>query len=313
MKHPLQDKARRLYLLRSLLAPAASARWSRFIHDFHRSVGAPPPVARVLAKPVRNYVHRDYWPRHRLALLLEHYRWFEALFDPDFARRICSEEAIPVIALKERRERQYQIFVVASVTAIMQREGELSIFLAQGPDGPKLCRLSICFCTLEGRLAMVIGGLQGPLTAHKREVIDATRDLHGLRPKDAVLLAARAMAQALAIEGVHAVSDANHVLRRLQDKSKFSSYDAYWLERGARAGGPFGFVFQPLAPAAANGDKRERVKTAIVESMCAFVDERRRAFPPDGAPAPASLPVDIEPTAGKKSASEANSTVRASS
>lgn len=275
MKFSMSDKAHRLYLLRSLLAPTVSARWSRFIHGFHRDAGAARPVARVLAKPLRNYVHRAYWPRRRLDLLLEHYRWFGALFSRDFIRRICSQEALSVAMLQGRRNRRYEIFVVASVTAIMQREGELAIFLARGPHEPKMCRLAVCFTAVDSQLSMVIGGIQGPLTAHKREVIDATRDLYGLRPKDAVLLAARAMAQALALTGVHAVSDANHVLKRLQDKSKFSNYDAYWLERGAEAGGPFGFVFGPLAPFEAADAKREGVKIAIVESMTAFVNAHR--------------------------------------
>ncbi len=273
----MPDKAHRLYLLRSLLAPTVSARWSRFIHGFHQEAGAVRPVARVLAKPLRNYVHRAYWPRRRLDLLLEHYHWFDTLFSRDFIRRICSQEALCVVTLSGRRQKDYQIFVVASVTAIMQREGELAIFLARGPNEPKLCRLSLCFSEVAGRLSMVIGGIQGPLTSHKRAVIDATRDLYGLRPKDAVFLAARAMAQALALDGVHAVSDANHVLRRLQDKSKFSSYDAYWQERGGEAGGPYGFAFAPLAPLAASEDRREGVKIAIVEGMRVFVDAHRRA------------------------------------
>ena len=238
--------------------------------------GRPDPVARVLAKPLRNYLHRAYWPRRRLDLLLEHYRWFGALFSRDFIRSICCEEALRVVTLKGRGAREYQIYVVASVVAILQREGELAIYLARGRDEQKLCRLSLCFTQIAGRLSIVIGGIQGPLTAYKREVIEATRDLHGLRPKDAVFLAARAMAQALSIDAVHAVSDANHVLKRLQDKSKFSSYDAYWLERGGVAGGPYGFVFGPLDPIAPSDNNRERMKIAIVESMEAFVRAHRK-------------------------------------
>ncbi len=271
----MPDKAHRLYLLRSLLAPTVSARWSCFIREFHRDAGAVDPVARVLAKPLRNYVHRAFWPRRRLDLLIEHYRWFDALFSRDCIRRICSGEALAVVTLQGRRGREYHLFVVASVTAIMQREGELAIYLAKGADEPKLCRLSLCLSKVAGRLSIVIGGLQGPLTAHKRNVIDATRDLYGLRPKDAVFLAARAMAQALSLEAVHAVSDANHVLKRLQDKSKFSHYDAYWLERGGAADGPFGFVFAPLDPIAASDDKRDAMKIAIVEGMNAFTRAHR--------------------------------------
>ncbi|MGO4870471.1 MAG: DUF535 family protein [Roseiarcus sp.] len=265
------DKALRLYLLRSLLAPMVSLRWSRFIREFHRNVGAADPPARVLAKPLRNYVHRAFGPRRRFELLLKHYHWFDALFSRDFIRRICSGEALRVVALPGRKGSEYRLYVVASVVAILQREGELAIYLAKGVDEPKLCRLSLCFSEVTGRLSIVVGGIQGPLAAHKRDVIDATRDLHGLRPKDAVFLATRAMAQALGVQDVHAVSDANHALHRLQDKAKFSSYDAYWFERGGHPGGPYGFVFGPLDPIAASGDKRNAIKIAIVEAMGAFV------------------------------------------
>lgn len=281
----MPDKALRLYLLRSLLAPTVSARWRRFISEFHRQAGAARPVARVLAKPLRNYVHRGFWPRRRLDLLIEHYHWFGAFFSRDCVRRVCSGEALPVVALQGRKGTQYCLFVVASVVAIMQREGELAIYLAKGPNEPKLCRLSLSFSNVAGKLSIVIGGIQGPLTAHKRDVIEATRILYGLRPKDAVFLAARAMAQALSVRAVHAVSDANHVLKRLQDKSKFSNYDAYWLERGGVAEGPYGFFFGPLGPIAASDNKRDAMKIAIVEAMNDFVRAHRHEGSAPGAPA----------------------------
>lgn len=276
---PPLDKAFRIYLLRSLLAPVASARWTHFICAFHRDAGAAPPVARVLAKPVRRYLHRAFWPRRRLAMLLEHYRRFAALFASDFIRRICSGESLVAVALSGRRGSAYDIFVAASIVAVMQREGELAIYFAKRPGGEKLCRLSLCFAEVEGEPAAIIGGVQGPASVYKRAIIDATRDLYGLRPKDAVLLAARAMAEALGFTAVHAVSDANHVLRRLQEKAKFSHYDAYWRERGGRAGGPYGFAFGPLEPIAATDDKRDAAKRAVVEQMRAFVAARRAQTP----------------------------------
>ena len=136
----------------------------------------------------------------------------------------------------------------------MQREGELAIVVASQPVGRELCRLSLCFARVDGEPAFVIGGLQGSASTFKRDVIAATRDLHGLRPKDAALLAARAMARALGFKPVHGICDANHVQRRLQDRAKFSRYDDYWTERGGNRSGPFGFVFAPLEPIAPAGD-----------------------------------------------------------
>ena len=272
---PKPVKAFRAYLLRSLLAPVTAVRWSRYIRALHRDVGAAAPPTRVLAKPVRRYLHRGLWPRQRLAMLLGHYRWLRALFSREFVARICSQEALPAVALPGRRGGEYDIFVVASNVVYMQREGELAIYLAKRSASMELCRLSLCFARVDGEPAVVIGGLQGPASAYKRDVIDATRDLYGLRPKDAALLAARAFAQALGFNAVHAICDANHVLRRLQDKAKFSHYDDYWLEREGKRGGPFGFVFGPLEAIAPSGDRRDATKAAIVTGMEAFVAAHR--------------------------------------
>jgi uncharacterized protein VirK/YbjX len=268
-------KAFRAYLLRSLLAPVSAVRWGRYIRALHREVGAPAPPTRVLAKPVRRYVHRAYSPRQRLALLLEHYRWLGALFSRAFVAKICAQEALPAVALSGRRGGEYDIRVIAANVVYMQREGELAICLVERPANMELCRLSLCFARVEGEPAVVVGGLQGPASAYKRDVIDATRDLYGLRPKDAALLAARAFARALGFNVLHAISDANHVLRRLQDKAKFSRYDDYWSERGGRRGGPFGFVFGPLEASAPSGDRRDATKAAVVAGMEAFVAAHR--------------------------------------
>jgi uncharacterized protein VirK/YbjX len=215
-------------------------------------------------------------------MLLEHYRWLRALFSREFVARICSEEALPAVALHGRRGGEYDIFIIASNVVYMQREGELAICLAKRPAIVELCRLSLCFARVDGEPAVVVGGLQGPASAYKRGVIDATRDLYGLRPKDAALLAARAFARALGFNVLHAICDANHVLRRLQDTAKFSRYDDYWLERGGKRGGPFGFVFGPLEATAPPGDRRDATKAAIVAGMEAFVAAYRAPRrPPD--------------------------------
>ena len=272
---PKAWKALRNYLLRSLLAPVSSARWRRYICALYQDVGAASPAVRVLAKPVRSYLHRAYSPRRRLALLFEHYRWLTALFAREFLARLCAETPLPVVGLSGRRGGAYEIFVIAANAVYMQREGEMAIVVAGRPTGRELCRLSLCFARVDGEPAIVIGGLQGPASIFKRDVIDATRDLYGLRPKDAALLAARAMGHALGFNAVHAICDANHVLRRLQDKTKFSHYDEYWSERGGKRGGPFGFVFGPLEACAPTGDRRDATKAAIVAGMEAFVAAHR--------------------------------------
>ena len=271
------DKAMRLYLLRSLLSPIVSTRWARFIRRYHRAFAAAPPPSRVLLKPVRSYVHLRFGPRAQFDLLRNHYRLFRQLFSPACVQRVCSGEPLVVAELAARKESVYCVAIAASVRVSMQREGEMAIFLVKRGAQEPVSKASVAFAHVDGRLAMFIGGLQGPPAGHKRDVIDATRELRGLRPKDAVLLAARALAKAVGATTVHAVANRSHVLERLNGAARLADYDAYWRERGATPGGPLGFVFPPLGKVVAEGGGRDAFKAAIVSAMQRFVAAQSRA------------------------------------
>jgi uncharacterized protein VirK/YbjX len=266
-----RDKAMRLYLLRSLLSPIVSTRWARFIRRYHSAFEAGSPPARVLLKPVRSYIHLRLGPEGRLDVLRGHYHLFRQLFSRECVRRVCAGEPIFIADLAARKGSVYHLAIAASTRVSMQREGELAIFLVKRGHEEPVSRLSLAFARVDGELAALIGGLQGPRVGHKRDVIDATRELHGLRPKDATLLAARAFAKAVGATAVHAIANRHHVLERQRDASKHADYDAYWRERGAAPGGPLGFVFPPLGEVAAEGGGRAAVKAAIVTATRRFV------------------------------------------
>lgn len=268
---PRYDKAMRLYLLRSLLSPIVSTRWARFIHRYHRAFEAGPPPSRVLLKPVRSYVHSRLSPAARLDLLRGHYKLLPRIFSPACVQRICAGEPIVLAELAARKGGVYALAIAASTRVSMQREGEVAIFIVKRGATAPVSKLSFSFARVDGRLAVLIGGLQGPSAGHKRDVIDATRELHGLRPKDATLLAVRALADAVGATSVHAVANRNHVLDRLSGVSRLADYDAYWRERGAAPGGPLGFVFPPLGEVGAGGAGRGALKAEIVSSVQAFV------------------------------------------
>jgi uncharacterized protein VirK/YbjX len=271
------DKAMRLYLLRSLLSPIVSARWAQFIRRYYRRFEAGPPPARVLLKPVRSYVHLELGPARRFEVLRDHYRLFRRLFSRDCVRRVCAGDPIVVAELAARKGGVYRLAIAASTRVSMQREGELAIYLVKRGVTEPVSKLSLALAHVDGRLAVLIGGLQGPSVGHKREVIDATRELYGLRPKDATLIAARAFAEAAGATSVHAIANSHHVLARLSGAAKHADYDAYWRERGAAPGGPLGFVFPPLGKVAAQGAGRAAAKAAIVGAMHRFVTAHARA------------------------------------
>ena len=266
---PGEAKARRLFALRAFMAPAVAVEWANHLAQTHASVGAPSPPARVLAKPLRSYLKGGWKPRRRLQALLDHSRRASAFLLPDAARGLLAGDVFPLARLEARKSSVYRLDLSASFVQSTQREGEWVITLAKQGEDFLLTKLTFSLSGEAGG-SLVIGGLQGPEFGRKRAVIDATRELHGLRPKDAALLAVRALARAMGGLTVLAVDDASHVLLRLQDEGKFSGYDAYWRERGAAEDPAFGFRFPPLEREAGT-DGRARMKATIVDGVEAFV------------------------------------------
>jgi uncharacterized protein VirK/YbjX len=265
-----EAKGLRTLRLRALAAPLTALRWRRYLSALHARVGAGAPKARALSKPLRSYLRRHYWPWRRAAILMETWDWLEGSFSAPFLKRLCDNEDALILSIHARKNSQYGLYVTAAVNAAMQREGEIALYCARSPQDEKLCRASFSITKVDGRPALVIGGIQGPFGALKREVIDATREMYGLRPKDAVLLAIRAFALEMGL-ATHAVSDSRHVLHRLTNKTKFSSYDDYWRERGAHEGGPFGYVFEGLEASELEASKRDALKGQICRATVEFL------------------------------------------
>ncbi|MFK0205692.1 DUF535 family protein [Agrobacterium sp. NPDC090283] len=91
-------------------------------------------------------------------------------------------------------------------------------------------------------MEIVVGGMQGPRAA-KEQMVSVTRDLSGLRPKEAALM----VLQGLACEGAgryFAVAHSRHPIRyrrARRQKMMVSDIDTFWRERSAEPDDMFGF------------------------------------------------------------------------
>ncbi|MEZ2126913.1 MULTISPECIES: DUF535 family protein [unclassified Sinorhizobium] len=114
----------------------------------------------------------------------------------------------------------------------------------------------------------MIGGIQGPRgDKAKRALITATRDLGGLRPKDAVLLTLHGLVSDGGAPHLYAVSNERHVMNRRRRKRRrmmLADLDGYWRDRGGERAEPFGFRLSiandPVIP---EGNRREQSKGAF--------------------------------------------------
>lgn len=255
-------KAERMWLVRAPLAPHSALLWSAFICRYFRRYAGGLPPTRVLNKPLRNYGRNGLTPRRRVKLMLAHYRLLAELADDRLVGAACAFQPQVVTALRGKRA-GYRLIICNTTRLAMTREGELGLMLERD-DGLLLAKIALLFGEMDGKPVIAIGGLQGNKDG-KQAVVTATRDMYGLRPKDALLLAVRSLATAFGIETIHAISNAQHVIDR-----RSSNYDAYWLERGATPGGPFGFVMPAQMAVTEPTTGRDLIKVQLVQGASAY-------------------------------------------
>jgi len=257
-------------LLRSLKAPLSSASWRRLISHAHRNVGAAPPTRTILVKPIKRYVYHKLGTRGRSKLLKGHHLYFSRMFSDAVLFELYERHTVDVARLYARKSTQFVLELYSSEKTLNEREGELVLGIREPHSDYYLCRLTFLFAARGGGVALVIGGLQGPCGGHKRDVIAATRLLSGLRPKDAVLLAARSLARELGAETRAVATDAL-VFRNKRGGLKFADHDGYWRERGAVQESAQEFLFPALIAEDQPSVGRAEMKRAIVVGACAFV------------------------------------------
>lgn len=259
------SQAERIWLLRSLLAPAASVRWSAFIGKLYERYAHAAPNTAVLSRPLRNFAMRGLSPGRRVGLMCCHHVMMEQIFRPEFLSRVYTNTFID-LAVLESKGVHFRIGLCNSGRLTMPREGELVFFFQNIDTGAYLAKKSVFLSMVKGEPVLVIGGVQGSPGA-KTSIIAATRKMHGLRPKDAVLLAVRAFAYDIGIGEVQAVSNATHVITADNRQRKFSDYDDYWVERGATPARPYGFRMPARIEAIEGGKGRDELKRQIVTTV----------------------------------------------
>jgi uncharacterized protein VirK/YbjX len=135
-----------------------------------------------------------------------------------------------------------------------------------------------------------IGCIQGPRPELGREAVkQATSDLHGLRPKQAVLVALYAMIGAYGAQGVRAVTNADHVHQaRWRSRSKVAAdYDGFWTEMGGvQVGNSFELptrlarktVAEIPSKKRAQYRRRHALEDAMISQICASLPGGQEAL-----------------------------------
>ena len=239
-------KKTKFFVLKYLQNFPHSQRWVQFIDGYYSYyTGDVAPIEMVRTKFLRSYYSRKLAPAARLASLKAHYQFLETHFRNHMIRTLLSGAEIRLASMTGKGGALYDIGLAQHPR--YRAEGDLTLFLRRRGEDVALAALTFSFAFGKGGTAMRIGGLQGPQADDgKQRVVDATKDLNGLRPKGAVLSAFYDIAHVFGANTVDAVGMANHPLNDRRH-AVFADNDAFWAEQGAVAVASGDFQL-PLVP-----------------------------------------------------------------
>jgi uncharacterized protein VirK/YbjX len=233
------------YLLRALFLYPWASRWARYLlaDEQGRVLLAARP--RLLLKLQRPYLRGRACVAQRLHWLIQHYSWARTHWPWQFTEALYSDGERQ-LALVQGASDEYRLLL--RPTDKCDREGELILALER--DGATLALVSFAIHRHGHDWVANIGCLQGPPADVGREAVKAaTQDLHGLRPKQAVLTALYGLARCSGIRRIHAVSNSGHIHRaRWRSRGNIQAcYDSFWTEMGGEPRGDSFWLPEQLA------------------------------------------------------------------
>lgn len=246
--------------------------WLPFLDEFAATHGLEAPSVDLMMKPLNQYLVLGLPLSERVRLLRAHYAALVKVASRRLIACIWAGEALEVGTISGKSER-YGIWLCATPLHLTRKEGELTLVLQHSESGQVLAKLTFLLSsTASDRLGVMVGGVQGPRSSTaKQAIISATRDLFGLRPRDAMLVALSSIANRIGAEKIWGVSNSMHVhnARSRRHRERWHvDYDGFWAERGATRGWPFGWVMNvPAHPSrtgtTASGKRRDILKESV--------------------------------------------------
>jgi uncharacterized protein VirK/YbjX len=233
------------YLLRGLFSPVSHSAWNRYL------LASPVGQARVQAQPQlvwklqRSYLSRGTNVQCKLEWLRQHHDWVARHWPADQVAQVYLPGGLVLAELPlAPGEVSYQLQLC--MDAQFAKEGELVLSLwrcepaLDGPTRDRVAALAFAIHKHHGEWVAHVGCLQGGSGSDTADLIrQATRELHGLRPKQAVVIALYAITAAYELDHVRAVTRSDHVYQsHWRRRARVQAdYDAYWAELGGVADG----------------------------------------------------------------------------
>ncbi|WP_296002562.1 VirK/YbjX family protein [Rugamonas sp.] len=267
---------------------------------------------RELAATCPRLIHKIYRPylssrlncQQRLGVLMTHYRF---VLQHGLGAAVSQAARAPLVLARFAGKSEAPYTIELRAISAMEREGELVLQLRRADALVYSLAFSFLADGRQGALRSVgIGCVQGPQGEHGLELIrEATRDLHGMRPKNLMVRLVRQLGFEYGCQRLILVGNDNRAVRQSVRKGLvLADYNALWLELGAteRADGDYQLACEALLPPAmeeipskkrSEARKRHELLVAIIAATGAGL----RA--PAAMAAPAAPLLSLVPTLSK--------------
>jgi uncharacterized protein VirK/YbjX len=231
--------------VRALLHRHATDGWLELLNSHTLLIELARTRPRLIYKIYRPYLSNTMTCAQRVELLREHYRHvFRLGLGPLTVRAARAAVLLGNIDGKSGLPYRVQLRAIEP----MEREGELVLQLMQGDELVYGCAFS--FFNGEHGMVLGVGCMQGPRGEHGLQLIkDATRELHGLRPKNLMLKLLGQIAHDHGCVQLRLVGNANRAVCGATRQGKVhADYDALWQELDAsrRADGDYQLACAPI-------------------------------------------------------------------
>lgn len=276
------------FTLRRCRSLSAHQHWLRFLtanKTNRRWLHANPSLMWKLQRP---YLQSNWSTFDKLLALEDHYRWVAEQWPPTLVRRLQTHRLEPLTGfdLVDDDERPVHYGIDLDIDARFAKEGELVLSLWRGRV--RLASLAFTVRSIEHCWVAHIGCLQGPAAGpdNLSQIRMATKELQGLRPKQALMQVLYTVAGCLKITRIMAVANQAHVYQantRRRERVQ-SDYDGFWREMGASAQGmsfmlPDRLQQKALADIPSRKRALYRRRQAIEAEMAAQVTRALRSSP----------------------------------
>lgn len=270
--------------LRALRHPRQTTSWLHLLNSHPAFSDYVRHCPRFLYKVYRPYNSHALAPGQRLDAIRSHYQF---MFRRGLGQAMARASYHPVLLAEAAGKSGLAYRVQLRTVDLCDREGELALQLVQGEE--VIYTLAFTVAPRDGRLALSIGCIQGGRSADAREAIrTATRELHGIRPKQLMVTLARQLGHEYGCERLLMVSNRNRVIyKAIRLGCVLADYDQFWEELGARrrADGDYELECTPLGPLdldqiaskkRSEARKRHALVEALAEEVCVRMKARQR-------------------------------------